>query len=216
MLVETYKDKEFAKAINDAVITTPDGVPLKWGLKWLYGIRQERVAGMDLLPNLLRAASQQKIPVFFYGGTEEILSGIQTYIEKHYPSIPFAGTYSPPFRTLTYKEEKDIVNKINGSGAKLVFVSLGCPKQEHWVASMKGRINAVMIGLGAAFPVLTGMKTMAPQWMRNNGLEWLYRLFQEPKRLWKRYLITNTYFLYLLTGEKIKQLYNSKKNKLTH
>jgi N-acetylglucosaminyldiphosphoundecaprenol N-acetyl-beta-D-mannosaminyltransferase len=204
MLVEAYKDKEFAKAVNNAVIITSDGVPLRWGLKWLYGIRQERVAGMDLLPDLLRTASQQSIPVFFYGGTEEMLAVISEYVKTHYSGILIAGSYSPPFRTLTHDEEVEVIDRINASGARLVFVSLGCPKQERWMASMKGRIKATMIGVGAAFPVLVGAKKMAPQWMRNSGLEWSYRLFQEPKRLFKRYLTTNSVFLYLLIKERKK------------
>lgn len=205
MLIEAYRDKDFAEIVNHSIVVTPDGVPLLWGLKWLYGIKQERVAGMDLFPDLLALASKQAIPVFFYGGTEVILSSIKQYITKHCSGIPFVGTYSPPFRPLTSEEEKSVVEIINSAGAKLVFVSLGCPKQEKWMASMKGRIHATMIGVGAAFPVLTGMQTMAPQWIRDAGLEWLYRFFQEPKRLWKRYLITNTLFVYLLIKEKIKQ-----------
>jgi N-acetylglucosaminyldiphosphoundecaprenol N-acetyl-beta-D-mannosaminyltransferase len=204
MLVETYRNKEFAKAVNNSVITTPDGIPLRWGLKWLYGIRQERVAGMDLLPDLLRRASQHTIPVFFYGGTEEILKQTKEHVSKFYSGIPFAGTYSPPFRPLTLEEEQKAVGSINASGARIVFVALGCPKQEHWMAAMKDKINGVMIGIGAALPVLVGAQTRAPQWMRKSGLEWLYRLFQEPKRLFKRYLTTNSIFLYILIREKIK------------
>jgi N-acetylglucosaminyldiphosphoundecaprenol N-acetyl-beta-D-mannosaminyltransferase len=212
MLVETYKNREFAETVNSAVITTADGVPLIWGLKWLYGIKQERVAGMDLLPDLLHSASQQAIPVFFYGGTEETLALILEYVKSHYSGILFAGSYSPPFRPLTSGEEVEVINRIHASGAKLVFVSLGCPKQERWMASMKGRIKATMIGIGAAFPVLAGVQTMAPQWMRKNGLEWLYRLFQEPKRLFKRYLTTNSIFLYILIKEKIRNIGINHKN----
>jgi N-acetylglucosaminyldiphosphoundecaprenol N-acetyl-beta-D-mannosaminyltransferase len=167
---------------------------------------------MDLLPDLLRVASQQSIPVFFYGGTESILSDISKHIKAYYSERIFAGSYSPPFCPLTPDEEEKIINRINASGAKLVFVSLGCPKQERWIASMKGRINATMIGVGAAFSTLSGVKKMAPEWMRKSGLEWLYRLFQEPKRLFKRYFTTNTIFLYLLIKAKII----SKKTNITH
>jgi N-acetylglucosaminyldiphosphoundecaprenol N-acetyl-beta-D-mannosaminyltransferase len=204
MLVETYRNREFAKAVNNSIITTPDGVPLIWGLKWLYGIRQERVAGMDLVPDLLSLASQHKIPVFFYGGTWEILEKAKEHIGKFYSGIPYTGIYSPPFRTLTTEEEQEIIHIINASGAKIVFISLGCPKQERWMASMKDRINSVMIGIGAALPVLTGAQKIAPQWMRNSGLEWLFRLFQEPGRLFKRYLITNTIYIYVLLKAKMK------------
>jgi N-acetylglucosaminyldiphosphoundecaprenol N-acetyl-beta-D-mannosaminyltransferase len=204
MLVETYKDKRFAGIVNNAVITTTDGVPLTWGLKWLYGIRQERISGMDLLPDLLRVASQQSIPVFFYGGTENILATISDYVKTHYSTKIFAGSYSPPFRNLTSDEEMDVIDRINRSGAKLVFVSLGCPKQERWMASMKGRIKAMMIGVGAAFSVLSGVQKRAPIWMQKSGLEWLYRLVQEPKRLFKRYLTTNSIYIFILIKTKIK------------
>jgi N-acetylglucosaminyldiphosphoundecaprenol N-acetyl-beta-D-mannosaminyltransferase len=159
-----------------------------------------------LLPDLLRAASQHAIPVFFYGGTEKILSVISEYVKEHYPTIPTVGSYSPPFRALTPDEEIEVINKINKSGAKLVFVSLGCPKQERWMASMKGRIKATMIGVGAAFSTLSGVRKIAPRWMRRSGLEWLYRLFQEPKRLFKRYLYTNTKFIFLILWEKLNVL----------
>jgi N-acetylglucosaminyldiphosphoundecaprenol N-acetyl-beta-D-mannosaminyltransferase len=204
MMVETYKSKEFAKTVNGSVITTSDGLPLTWGLRWLYGIRQERVAGMDLLPDLLQAASQQQIPVFFYGTTQEVLSKAQAHIAQHYPDIPYTGVYSPPFRPLTLEEEKEVIHTINASGAKIVFVALGCPKQEKWMAAMKGKINGVMLGIGAALPVLVGAQTRAPRWMQKSGLEWLFRLFQEPKRLFKRYMITNSIYIYLLIKAKIK------------
>ncbi len=203
MLVEAYKDKLFADIVNNSVITTPDGLPLTWALKWLYGIKQDRVAGMDLLPDLLLLASQQKIPVFFYGSTETVLERTQEYINENYPDIPSINFLSPPFRTLSSEETDNIIDKINSSGAKLVFVSLGCPKQEKWMASIQGRINALMIGIGAALPVMVGMQSRAPQWMQKSGLEWLFRLLQEPGRLWKRYLVTNTFFLFLLIKEKL-------------
>ncbi|MDR0385423.1 MAG: WecB/TagA/CpsF family glycosyltransferase [Prevotellaceae bacterium] len=203
MLVEAYRNKEFAEAVNNSAITAPDGVPLTWGLKWLYGIKQERVAGMDLLPDLLSLASQHSIAIFFYGATEETLLIIRKYIMACYKGIPFVGSYSPPFRPLTPDEEENAISQINNSGAKIVFVSLGCPKQERWMASMKGRINAVMIGIGGALPVIAGIRKRAPKWMQKAGLEWLFRLLQEPRRLFKRYLITNSIFIYILIKMKI-------------
>ena len=201
MLVEAYKDKCFAEIVNNAIIATPDGLPLTWGLKWIYGIQQDRVAGMDLLPNLLQQASEKNISVFFYGNTTEVLDKTKEYVREHYKGIPSVETYSPPFRELTEKEKREIIEMINASGAKLVFVSLGCPKQEKWMASMKGKVNAIMLGIGAALPVLIGEQSRAPQWMQKAGLEWLYRLCQEPRRLFKRYFVTNTMFIYLLIKE---------------
>jgi N-acetylglucosaminyldiphosphoundecaprenol N-acetyl-beta-D-mannosaminyltransferase len=203
MLVEAYDDKEFATAVNNSAITTPDGVPLTWALKWLHGIKQERVPGMDLLPDLLSLSSEHSIPVFFYGSTEKVLSQTQEYVKTHYPKIPSVGVYSPPFRPLTVAEEDEMTAKINTSGARIIFVSLGCPKQEKWMACMKGRISSVMIGIGGALPVLLGVQKRAPHWMQKCGLEWLFRLLQEPKRLFKRYFYTNTKFIYLILRERI-------------
>jgi N-acetylglucosaminyldiphosphoundecaprenol N-acetyl-beta-D-mannosaminyltransferase len=202
MLVGTHKNKDFAKAVNNSILTTPDGMPLTWGLKWLYGIRQERVAGMDLLPDLLQTASQHQIPVFFYGSTQEVLFKTKAYVTQHYPDIPYTGVYSPPFQPLTPEEENEVIHTINASGAKIVFVALGCPKQEKWMAAMKGKINGVMIGIGAALPVLAGVQKRAPRWMQKSGLEWFFRFIQEPKRMWKRYLIGSCQFIKLMIKAK--------------
>ena len=204
MLVEAHGNESFAETVNEAVIVTPDGMPLTWALRWLYGIKQERVAGMDLLPDLLSCASRYFVPVYFYGGREDTLQQTKKYVSERYPAIPFVGTCCPPFRPLTDDENEETIREINLSGAKIVFVSLGCPKQERWMASMRGHVNAVMIGIGAALPVLTGIRTRAPKWMRKAGLEWFYRFLQEPGRLWKRYLVTNCIFIYLILREKIR------------
>jgi N-acetylglucosaminyldiphosphoundecaprenol N-acetyl-beta-D-mannosaminyltransferase len=206
MLVEAYRHEQFKSIVNNSIITTPDGVSLTWGLKLLHGIRQDRVAGMDLLPDLLAAASKQGKSVFFYGGTTDLLNKVKQHIAVHYSGIPDVGVYSPPFRSLTEMEEQEVVNIINENKPKLLFVVLGCPKQEKWMASMHGRVNAVMIGVGAALPVLVGVQKRAPFWMQEIGLEWFYRLRQEPVRLFKRYLITNTTFILLILQEKLKRL----------
>jgi len=197
MLVETYKNNAFAQVVNDASLITPDGKPLTWALRLVHNVSQDRVAGMDLLPDLLKLAQDQQLPVYFYGGSEEMLMQTGLYLKSKFPSLPIAGMYSPPFRPLTAKEEKHVVDSINASGAKLVFVILGCPKQELWMASMKGRVQAYMIGVGGALPVLIGMQKRAPKWMQTGGLEWLFRLAQEPRRLFTRYAVTNSMFLFL-------------------
>jgi N-acetylglucosaminyldiphosphoundecaprenol N-acetyl-beta-D-mannosaminyltransferase len=204
MLVEAYNDQAFAHILNCADVVTPDGMPLAIGIKRLYGIHQDRVAGMDLLPDLLEVAQEEGLRVFFYGGTREMQCATENYVKGRYPRLKAAGFYSPPFRDLTLNEEKEIIEMINRSGANIVMVALGCPKQEKWMASMRGNINACMIGIGGALPVMIGMQTRAPRWMRNGSLEWLYRLYQEPGRLWKRYLYTNSLFLMLFTREWIK------------
>jgi N-acetylglucosaminyldiphosphoundecaprenol N-acetyl-beta-D-mannosaminyltransferase len=201
MLIEARKNPSFAEIVNKAANVAPDGMPLVWALRLLYGIKQERVAGMDLLPDLLSRLEHEDVSVFFYGGTDEILDKAKGYIKKTYPSLQVAGLYSPPFRTLTADEENAIVDRINSSGAGIVFVILGCPKQEKWMASMRGRVKAMMIGVGGALPVMVGMQERAPRWMQRLGLEWFHRMMQEPVRLFKRYAVTNSLFLYLLVKE---------------
>lgn len=198
MTIEAYWDPKFAEMVNNADLITPDGMPLAKAMKLLYGFQQDRVAGMDILPDLLRKAEEENLGVFFYGGTDEMLQKTKTFVQLTYPKLKEQAYYSPPFRALTAEEEDSVIQRINDSGAHLVFVALGCPKQEKWMASMKGRINACMLGIGGALPVMIGMQKRAPMWMQKMSLEWLYRLFQEPKRLFKRYLVTNLLFLCLL------------------
>jgi N-acetylglucosaminyldiphosphoundecaprenol N-acetyl-beta-D-mannosaminyltransferase len=196
MLVEACRDESFAKVVNEADVATPDGKPLGWALKILYGKNQDRVAGMDLLPDLLMYAEQLQLPVYFVGGTEDMLANTRAHLIKIYPKLTIAGMHSPPFRTITNEEKIELINDINNSGAKLLFVCLGCPKQEKWMAAMKGHIQAAMVGVGGALPVMIGLQSRAPKWMQNAGLEWAFRLSQEPKRLFRRYAVTNSYFIY--------------------
>jgi N-acetylglucosaminyldiphosphoundecaprenol N-acetyl-beta-D-mannosaminyltransferase len=197
MLVEAVRDRAFGKIFNEADIVTPDGMPLCHALKFLHHVEQERMAGMDLLSNMLEKAEQNNISVFFYGSTPETLAKIQSKCVNRYKNLTIAGAYSPPFRPLTETEQTESITLINDSKAGMVFVALGCPKQEQWMALMKGKINAVMLGVGGAFPVFAEEIKRCPVWMQKYSLEWFYRLIQEPQRLWKRYLITNSYFIYL-------------------
>jgi len=201
MLMEAHQDKNFANIVNNADMTTPDGMPLVLGLNSLYNSNQVRVAGMDLISSLLSGAEKEKTGVFFYGSTDDVLDIIRVKCYKDYPDLIISGSYSPPFRPLSASEEREVINHINRSNAGIVFVALGCPKQEKWMAAMKGKINAVMIGLGGAFPVFAGTQSRAPRWMQRYSLEWLYRLSQEPGRLWKRYFVTNSLFLLLFAKE---------------
>lgn len=204
MLVEGHKDPAFASIVNNADIITPDGKPLTWGLRLIHGIKQDRVAGMFLMHDLLKAAEEKGLPVLFYGSTEPVMRTAKRFLSATYPELKVAGLISPPFRELKPEEEEAYITRINKSGARIVFVALGCPKQEKWMAKMKGRINAMMVGVGAALPVLIGMRKKAPMWIQNGGLEWLFRLCLEPKRLFRRYAVTNTTFLYLLGKEVVK------------
>lgn len=201
MVIETWQNSKFAAAVNNADLVTPDGMPLVKCLKLFYGLNQERVAGMELMPDLIAECEMKGLSVFFYGTTDEVLDRISQRIKTEHPEVIIAGTFSPPFRASSEEEETIVIEKINNSGANIVMVALGCPKQEFWMARHKGKINSVMIGLGGAFPVYAGIQSRAPKWMQLCCLEWLYRLYQEPRRLFFRYLLTNVLFLTLLTRE---------------
>ena len=197
MLIEAKNKNSFNELLNKADVVTPDGKPVAQALSFKYNYNQERVAGMDLLPILIEESAKRKRSIYFYGSTVEVLDNIKKRINFDHPSLEIK-MYSPPFRLLTEKEDQDVIKEINCFNPDFVFVALGCPKQEKWMAQHKGRINSCMIGLGGAFPVYAGLQNRAPKWMSNNSLEWLYRLFLEPKRLLRRYFVTNFLFIYYI------------------
>jgi N-acetylglucosaminyldiphosphoundecaprenol N-acetyl-beta-D-mannosaminyltransferase len=197
MLVEAHWHPDFAEVLQKADLVTSDGMPLVWMMK-LLGVRnQERVAGVDILIELCRVSTQRNLKVYFLGGQQSILDRIKTRLDIDFPSLAIAGMEPLPFRPITAQEDNEVLERIQASGANLVFVSLGCPKQEKWMAQNRNRVPAVMIGLGGAFPVYGGIQRRAPRWVREAGLEWAYRLIQEPRRLAKRYSQTNQVFLWL-------------------
>lgn len=198
MTIESKFNSNIAQAVNGADWVLCDGVPLLWSLRWLYGVKQNRATGLDMLPDLLQNAAETGVSVFFYGSTPEILQQTVDVCARKYPKLTIAGTLSPPFRPLTAEEDDQVVKQINQSGAGLVFVSLGCPKQELWMGKMRGRIPAVLLGIGGALPVLAGDVKRSPEWMQRAGLEWLFRFAQEPKRLFKRYAVTNSLYTWYL------------------
>ncbi|MDD5053079.1 MAG: WecB/TagA/CpsF family glycosyltransferase [Sulfuricurvum sp.] len=209
MVIEAYQNDEFCKVVNQADIVTPDGMPIAKSIKWLYEIEQDRVSGMDLMPDLIQKCAENNMSIFLYGSTDKILKKI---IDK--ASIEFQNlkieSHSPPFRELNIDEKQDIINKINKFDPDFVFVALGCPKQEKWMAEHKGKINSCMIGLGGAFEVYAEVKDRAPKWMQDYSLEWLYRLLQDPKRLFKRYFITNNMFIWLFIKQLIRNYISNK------
>lgn len=203
MLIEAFFDKGFRKIVNNADIITPDGMPIAKAIKYIYSINQKRVAGMDLMPDLIKECAKLNKKIFLYGSTNKILGKIEKKIKNQYPNIKIK-TYSPPFRKLNENEKNEIVKMINDYNPDFVFVALGCPKQEKWMAEHKNKIKSCMIGFGGAFEVYAGVKKRAPVWMQKYSLEWLYRLLQDPKRLFKRYLYTNTIFLILIIFQYVK------------
>lgn len=189
------RDPAFAEVVDRADLATADGMPIVRSLSLLHGVVQERVAGNDLLPAVLAHAEQHGLAVFLYGGAQATLDAMVERASKEHPALRIAGAWSPPYAPLDRMDLDAEAARINASGAHIIMVSLGCPKQERWMAAMKGRVNGVMLGLGGAFLLYAGVDSRAPKWMRDASLEWLYRLALEPRRLWKRYLVTNTLFL---------------------
>lgn len=197
-IVEANYNHRFRNALNQADLIAADGMPLVWGMKFLGARTPSRVCGPAITPLLCEAAAKLNIPVGFYGSTEEVLELLVDKLKKNLTGLMVAYSYSPPFRQLYDDEEEQVQKAINASGAKILFVGLGCPKQEIWMAAHKKSIKAVMVGVGAAFDFISGSKKRAPLWMQKAGLEWLYRLMHEPRRLWRRYLFGNAVFVYLV------------------
>jgi N-acetylglucosaminyldiphosphoundecaprenol N-acetyl-beta-D-mannosaminyltransferase len=194
-VVTARQDKVFHNALVNADMATPDGMPITWMLRQMGFQKQQRINGPDLMWNYCELAERMNESIFLYGSTQKTLDNLQRRLSISYPKLVIAGSYSPPFRTLSNEEDAEITERINNSGANVVFVSLGCPKQELWMQAHRGKINAVMIGVGAAFDYHAGTIKRAPLWMQNHGLEWLHRLYSEPRRLWKRYMVTNSIFI---------------------
>ena len=176
-------------------MATPDGAPIAWVLRHKGAKNQQRINGPDLMWRYLHHAEETKESIFLYGGTIETLEKLVARINVAFPRLHIAGCLSPPFRALSAEEDAAIIAEINASGAQTVWVSLGCPKQERWMREHRGKINGVMLGVGAAFNYHAGTLKRAPLWMQQRGLEWLYRLLREPRYLWRRYLYTNTMFI---------------------
>jgi N-acetylglucosaminyldiphosphoundecaprenol N-acetyl-beta-D-mannosaminyltransferase len=194
VVVSASRDAAYRDIINASDMATPDGAPVAWMLRRLGFSGQSRISGPDLMWTLCERAEKENLPICCYGSTKATLGLLEARLRAAFPALKMT-LESPPFRALTPEEDAAAVERINSSGAGIVFVGLGCPKQERWMAEHRGRINAVMIGVGAAFDFHAGTVQRAPVWMRDNGLEWLHRLLSEPGRLWKRYLVTNTLFI---------------------
>lgn len=195
--VMAYESEEYRKIQNSAFIALPDGSPLAF-VQRLRGYKEaEQVSGPDLMPALWKATENTEISHYFYGSSEETIKALRENLKKKYPGLKIAGMEAPPFRPLTEQEDEEAVRRINESGASILWVGLGAPKQEEWMYRHRGRINCLMFGVGAGFDFHAGTVKRAPLWMRNHYLEWLYRLTQDPKRLWKRYVKTNGKFVLL-------------------
>ncbi|HEX9959996.1 MAG TPA: WecB/TagA/CpsF family glycosyltransferase [Pyrinomonadaceae bacterium] len=208
MVMESYDHPEYGARVNGADFIITDGMPLVWMQK-LQGRRDAaRVRANDLMILLCEYAAQNNLSVGFYGGKQEVIDAIKQRAKKELPRLQIAYAFSPPFRALTDEEDASVTAEINRAKPDILFMGLGCPKQENWMAAHKDKVNAVMLGVGASFDFYAGNVSESPEWLGKLGLEWLYRLTQEPKRLWRRYLILNPRFMWLAA----LQLLKAKKN----
>lgn len=198
-ITESQRHARLRQINNRAGMVTPDGMPLVWVSRQMGQRQVSRVYGPDLLLAACERSLRTGWSHYFYGGAEGVAGEMADALSRRFPGLAVAGVESPPFHALTAEEDRQAVARINASKADLLWVGLGAPKQEYWMADHLGRIDApVMIGVGAAFDFHAGVKKQAPLWMRRSGLEWLHRLASEPQRLWKRYLLNNPYFILLI------------------
>lgn len=203
-LIECQDDPELRRIHNEAGMVTPDGMPLVWLLRSAGHREARRVYGPDLLLAVFGEPSMAGYRHYFYGGAEGVAERLAARLRERFPACQIVGTECPPFRPLTPEEDAQVVERINAARPDIVWVGLGMPKQERWIAEHHRRIEAAaLIGVGAAFDFLSGAKRQAPLWMQHNGLEWLFRLATEPRRLWRRYLVYNPRFIYLVALQRL-------------
>lgn len=197
MVMESYDNPEFGAKVNGADYIVTDGMPLVWMQKFQGAKDASRVRANDLMISLCEYAAKNDITVGFYGGKQEVIDGIKERANRELPDLKIVYAFSPPFRPLSDAEDAEIVAEINRANPDILFMGLGCPKQENWMSAHKDKLSTVMLGVGASFDFYAGNVKESPEWMGKLGLEWLYRLTQEPKRLWRRYLILNPRFMFL-------------------
>lgn len=203
-LMQGYERPEVRAALNGATWVMPDGMPVVWALRWFGAQPVGRVYGPDLMLALTELSARRGFAQYYLGGGPGVADELARVLQDRFPGLRVAGTYCPPFRDLTPAEEHAMVTAINASGAQVVWVGLGSPKQDMWMARYRSRLKPpVLLAVGAAFDFFTGRQLQAPRWMQHNGLEWLFRLTHEPRRLWRRYLIYNPKFLFQLSLQRL-------------
>ena len=195
-LMESFTNDALGRKINRIQMIVPDGQPVIWALNLLHRLDLAfKIPGPVLTSEVLKQANPEGLRVFLYGSTADTLQKFQSHIARTYPNLELAGVHEDRFREATAEEDASDIARINASGAHIVLVGRGCPRQEHWVADHVGKIDAAMLAVGAAFDYHAGNLDRAPMWVQRAGLEWAFRLIQEPRRLWRRYLFTNTRFI---------------------
>ena len=197
-VMESQDDEALREIHNRADLVTPDGMPLVWLSRRAGHPDVDRVYGPDLMLAVCEHSQETGWRHFLYGGAEGVADLLASRLEARFPGLSIVGTYCPPFRPLTEEEDREVVRQITESKADIVWVGLSTPKQERWMAEHTGRLRAVLVGVGAAFDFHAGLKRQAPHWIQRSGLEWLYRMLSEPRRLGPRYLVNNPRFLWLL------------------
>jgi exopolysaccharide biosynthesis WecB/TagA/CpsF family protein len=199
-VVTAATDAGYKYRINSFDVVAPDGQPVRWALNWIHKAGLvDRVSGPEMMLRLCQRAANEGVSIYLYGSSQDTLDRLKANLKQRFPALEIAGMEAPPFRALTAEENDAAVERINASGAGLVFLGLGLPRQDYFAHHNRHGIKAVQLCVGAAFDFHAGKKKLAPAWMQKSGLEWTYRLIQEPRRLWKRYLVTNTVFVYLMT-----------------
>jgi len=197
-LVTSVRDHAIGERVRKIDMIVPDGQPVRWALNSFYKVgMKDRVYGPTLTLHVLEKAAKKNLKVYLYGSTKQTLTAFSAFIEKNYPGVTLCGIHPDRFREASPGEDAADIKKINDAGAHIVLVGRGCPRQEVWAADHLGKIDAAIMAVGAAFDFHAGTIKQAPKWMQDHGLEWLYRLIKEPRRLWKRYFVTNSYFIYL-------------------
>jgi len=209
-VVVMQADREFKRANNLSSLVVADGMPIVWLSHMYKNPIPRRIAGADLLDAVSNAANERGYTFFFLGASEKILKRIVTNLGKKYPRLQIAGTYAPPFKEVfTEEDNREMIEKINAVHPDVLWVGLSAPKQEKWIFHNLGRLKVgAAIGVGAVFDFIAGTVKRAPVWMQRMGLEWLWRFFQEPTRLWRRYIIGNTVFLFLVLKEVLFNSWN--------
>lgn len=204
-IVDCQSDNDYKKILDGAEMITPDGMPLVWVAKLMGDREIGRTYGPDLMMALCEKGQIKGYRHYLYGGTENTCSLLKNVLKERFPEIDIVGECTPPFRPLHAKEDEEVLEEINKLNPDILWVGLGSPKQDYWMHEHRGKLDvSVIIGVGAAFDFISGVKRQAPRWMQKSGLEWFFRLCSEPKRLGKRYLVGNTKFIYLLIKHAIR------------
>ena len=194
--VMSHEDDSYKAVQNGGIMAIPDGGPLSSVGRKRGATNMSRTTGPSYMGEILKISAQYGWKHYFYGSTQETLDKLKAELEKKYPGVQIVGMYSPPFRPMTEEEDEKTIEVINATNPNFLWVGLGAPKQEKWMAAHQGRIKGLMVGVGAAFDYYAGNIKRAPEWMQKSNLEWVYRLMQDPKRLWKRYFVTNSKFIW--------------------